>query len=236
MVPRPGRLARLTRARSSNAGIPRPPRNQRPRGYTRRTPARLNMSALSDRLRQERTARGYSLADVAIRAGISRSMVSAVARGAKVPTVLVLDCIATALDTSIGRLVGEPQQARVVVLRHADQHVVRDPAGWERRILSPVRPGVEFEFMRTTIGPCVDAGTFAPHARGSREYVAIERGTLHLTIDGDLVVLRAGDSIYYDGDCHHRFENRGRTPCVYYLAMEVTPAVPARAIGHGESS
>jgi transcriptional regulator with XRE-family HTH domain len=194
------------------------------------------MLALSHRLRQERMARGYSLADVATRAGISRSMVSAVERGTKVPTVLLLDCLATALDTSIARLVGEPQPARVVILRKADQHVVRDPSGWERRILSPVRPGIEFELMRTTIGPGVDAGMFAPHARGSREYVAIEQGTLHLTINGDLVVLRAGDSIYYDGDCHHRFANHGRSPCVYYLAMDVTSAMPPHATRHGESS
>ena len=230
-------MARPKQVEPSKTEVPGFPEHPSPpEGHEGRTSARLNMSALSDRLRQERTARGYSLAHLATRAGISRSMISAVERGTKVPTVLVLDCIATALDTSIARLVGELQRASVVVLRHADQHVASDPSGWERRILSPVRPGVEFEFMRTTIGPGVDAGTFSPHARGSREYVAIEHGTLHLTIDGDLVVLRAGDSIYYDGDCHHRFENRGRTPCVYYLAMDVTPVTSARVTRHGEPS
>ena len=71
------------------------------------------------------------------------------------------------------------------------------PSGWERRILSPVLPGVEFELMRTTIAPGVDAGTFTPHARGSREYLAVERGTLQLTVDGTTHTLRAGDSAYY---------------------------------------
>ena len=109
-----------------------------------------------------------------------------------------------------------------MLLRADAQNVARDPSGWERRILSPVLPGVEFEFMRTTIGPGVDAGVFSPHAPGSREYVAIERGTLRLTLDGEVHVLRAGDSIYYDGDCRHGFSNPGRTPCVYYLAMDVS--------------
>jgi uncharacterized protein len=40
--------------------------------------------------------------------------------------------------------------------------------------------------MRTTIEAGVDAGAFSPHAPGSREYVAIERGTLRLTIDGEV--------------------------------------------------
>lgn len=58
--------------------------------------------------------------------------------------------------------------------------------------------------------------------RGSREYVAVEKGTLLLTLDGEPHTLEAGDSIYYDGDCRHGFANPGRVPCVYYLAMDVS--------------
>jgi transcriptional regulator with XRE-family HTH domain len=180
------------------------------------------MADLGARVRAARRERGLSLGALAGRAEVSRSMLSAVERGARVPTVLVLDRIATALDTSIARLLGEERAARMVVLRQADQDVARDPTGWERRILSPVLPGVEFEFMRTTIGPGVDAGVFAPHAGGSREYLAVERGTLQLTIDGAPHLLRAGDSVCYAGDCDHGFVNPGREPCVYYLAMALT--------------
>jgi len=186
----------------------------------------LDMAELGVKVRATRQGRGLSLAAAAGRAGVSRSMLSAVERGGKVPTVLVLDRIATALDTTIARLLGEERAARVVVLRHAAQDVARDPSGWERRILSPVLPGVEFELMRTTIGPGVDAGVFAPHGRGSREYLAMERGTLRLTIDGTPYTLRAGDSVYYAGDCHHQFVNPGRAPCVYYLAIELVGSGP----------
>ena len=186
----------------------------------------LDMAQLGARVRATRLGRGLSLDAVARRAGVSRSMLSAVERGGKVPTVLILDHIATALDTSIARLLGEERAARVIILRHAAQDVARDPSGWERRILSPVLPGVEFELMRTTIAPGVDAGVFAPHARGSREYLAVERGALQLTIDETPYTLRAGDSAYYDGDCHHQFVNPGREPCVYYLAMELVERSP----------
>jgi transcriptional regulator with XRE-family HTH domain len=186
----------------------------------------LDMAGLGARIRATRLGRGLSLDAVAKRAAVSRSMLSAVERGGKVPTVLVLDRIATALDTSIARLLGEKRVARVVVLRHAAQDVARDPSGWERRILSPVLPGVEFELMRTTILPGVDAGVFAPHAPGSREYLAMERGLLQLTIDETPYTLRAGDSAYYAGDCHHQFANPGREPCVYYLAMALVESGP----------
>src|SRR5262249_17856683 len=112
-----------------------------------------------------------------------------------------------------------------------EQDVARDPSGWERRILSPVLPGIEFELMRTTIGPGVDAGAFSPHVEGSREYLAVEHGTLRLTLDGVVHTLTAGDSIYYAGDCVHAFANPGDVPLVYYLAMDVTQRVASSAFG-----
>lgn len=181
----------------------------------------LDMAGLGARLRLERLRRRLSLYELEARTGVSRSMLSEVERGSKVPTVLVLDRIATGLDTSIARLLGDERAARVVVLRRGEHDTAQDPSGWERRILSPVLPGVEFELMRTSIPGGVDAGEFSPHAPGSREYLAMERGALLLTLDGVEHVLRAGDSIYYAGDCRHAFANPGHEPCVYYLAMEL---------------
>src|SRR5919198_5467617 len=169
----------------------------------------LDLAALGERIRRERARRGLSLNALAAKAGVSRSMLSAVERGGKAPTVLVLDRIATGLDTSIARLLGEERSGRVVLLRHGEQEVARDRAGWERRILSPVLPGVEFELMRTTINPRVDAGVFSPHAPGSLEWVAIEGGTLLLTINGTPYTLHGGDSIYYDGEWWPRVANPG---------------------------
>ena len=182
----------------------------------------FDLVKLGKRVREERLRRGVSIEELSARSRVSRSMISEVERGTKAATVLVLDRIATGLDTSLARLVSCEAKARVIFLRREAQAVAHDPSGWERRILSPVLPGVEFEFMRTTLGPKVDAGVFLPHAHGSREYVAVERGTLTLSIDGELFTVKAGDSIYYDGDCTHAFSNPSRVPCVYYLAMDVS--------------
>src|SRR4030095_12577682 len=136
------------------------------RGSPRRSSG-LDMAGLGQRLRLERLRRRLSLHDVETRAGVSRSMLSEVERGSKVPTVLVLDRIATGLDTSLARLFGEERATRVVVLRRGGHDTAHDPSGWERRILSPVLPGVEFEFMRTSIPGGVDAGEFSPDDAGS---------------------------------------------------------------------
>lgn len=182
----------------------------------------LDLVELGKRMREERLRRDISLEELSARARVSRSMISEVERGTKAGTVLVLDRIATGLGTSLARLLTSETKSRVIVLKHASQAVARDPSGWERRILSPVLPGVEFEFMRTTLGPRVNAGVFLPHAQGSREYVAIEQGELLLVLDGEHYTLKSGDSIYYDGNCMHAFSNSSRTPCIYYLAMDVS--------------
>lgn len=183
----------------------------------------LHLDALGERIRQERKRRRLSLNQLSRAARVSTSMLSAVERGEKIPSVLVLDQIATGLETSIARLLADERAGRAILLRKSDQNVAVDPSGWQRRVLSPVLPNVEFEFMRTTIGPRVNAGAFLPHNPGSREYVAIERGTLKLTLNGEAFLLRKGDSIYYAGDCIHEFENPDpKQPCEYYLAMDVT--------------
>ncbi|MFI6479376.1 helix-turn-helix domain-containing protein [Nonomuraea sp. NPDC050663] len=182
----------------------------------------LSMAELGARVRAERRARGLALERLAELSGVSRSMVSDIERGAKTPSVLVLDRLATALGTSIARLLDDPARPEVVLLTRESQRVVRDPSGWERRILSPVLPGVEFEFMRTTLGPGVDAGMFDPHAPGSREYVAVEQGRLRLTLDARPHVLEEGDAAYFPGDRLHAFANDLETgDCVFYLAMEL---------------
>jgi transcriptional regulator with XRE-family HTH domain len=183
--------------------------------------AGLSLIELGTRIRAERERRGLSGEELAGRCRVSRSMLYEIERGRKAPTVLILDRIATGLGTSIARLMDTGRRGRVVRLAHAEQAVVRDPAGWERRILSPSLPGVEFEFMRTTLGPGIDAGTFDPHPPGSREYVAVESGELELSIDGTAYRLGAGDSIYYEADCDHGFCNRLACPCVYYMVMDI---------------
>jgi transcriptional regulator with XRE-family HTH domain len=181
----------------------------------------LDLAAIGRRVRGLRHQRQLSLEALAERSGVSVSMLSTVERGQKVPSILVMGQIATALDTSIGRLVDEEAAPQVIVMRATDQRVIKDPAGIERRSLSPVLPGVEFELMRMTLAPGVNAGVFPPHRAGSREYLAVETGTLTLTLDGTEYRLHAGDSIYHDGDCEHGYRNDSDTPCTYYIAMEV---------------
>src|SRR5438034_11401570 len=110
-------------------------------------------------------------------------MLSSVERGEKAPTVVVLDRIAGGLDVTLASLVAENEVDRIIVRRAANQDRVDEPGGWQRTILSPVVPGVNFEWIRSTLPPGCDAVTFPAHAAASHEFVAVQSGTLTPTID-----------------------------------------------------
>jgi transcriptional regulator with XRE-family HTH domain len=181
----------------------------------------LDIVRLGQQIKQLRLQSGLSLEQLADRSEVSRSMLSAIERGEKAPTIVVLHRVANGLGLTMTRLLEEERAGSIIVSRRDEQMVVRDPAGWERRNLAPATAGSDFEFMRTAIPAGVDAGSYPPHPPGSREFVAIESGTLRLTIGGTVVTLEAGDSVAYDADVQHAFANAGETDCVYYLAVTV---------------
>jgi len=178
------------------------------------------MTVLGNRIRAERLDRHLSLNDLSDRSGVSRSMLSAIERGSKVPTVLVLDHIAGALGVSVSRLLMEERKDRVVVLRAEQQEVVTEDAGWMRRIVSPVLRGIDFEMGRFEFDPGVDAGEFGTHQHGWTEYVAVEKGSLQITLNGtDVYLLGEGDALFYESDVPHAFRNPGRSKTIGYIVM-----------------
>ena len=158
-----------------------------------------------------------TLQGLAEAASVSVSMLSSVERGQKAATVVVLARIAEGLGVPLAGLVAAADD-RVIVRRLVDQDVIDEPGGWRRVILSPVVPGVNFEWIRTTLPPGCDAGQYPAYAAGSHEYVVVESGSVRLTIGDETFDLDAGDSLYFAADVTHGYANIAATPCTYYVA------------------
>ncbi|HEY6647007.1 MAG TPA: cupin domain-containing protein [Mycobacterium sp.] len=187
----------------------------------------MDLEALGERVQTLRIDRGLTLRELADRSDVSVSMLSSVERGEKAPTVVVLDRVAAGLDVSLASLVAADEAARIIVRRAADQDRLDEPGGWQRTILSPVVPGVNFEWIRSTLPPGCEAGTFPAYAPGSHEFVAVQSGTLTLTIGERELSLAAGDSVYFAADAPHGYANRGQTRCIYHVAaLIMRPRTP----------
>ena len=178
----------------------------------------VDLVALGSRVHRLRHGQGLTLQRLAEAAEVSVSMLSAVERGEKAPTIVVLARIADGLGVPLAELVAPPEDTRVIVRRAADQDMIDEPGGWRRTVLSPVVPGVNFEWIRTTLPPGCDAGEFPAYAPGSHEFIAVESGAVRLTIGDRVVDLSAGDSLYFAADIPHGYANPGRAPCAYYVA------------------
>jgi transcriptional regulator with XRE-family HTH domain len=192
----------------------------------------MELAELGQRVQALRRDRGLTLLDLAAAAAVSVSMLSSVERGRKAATIVVLARIADGLGVPLAELITMPEDNRVIIRRAADQDVADEPGGWRRVILSPVVPGVNFEWIRSTLPPGCDAGQFPAYAAGSHEYVVAESGTLRLTIGDEHFDLQAGDSAYFAADVTHGYANTAGTPCTYYVAALImrprTPSQPPR--------
>ena len=100
---------------------------------------------IAARVSELRSAREFSLDELATKSGVSRSMISLIERGESSPTAVVLEKLAAGLGVTLASLFDGPAAEAAMppgpVSRRADQPEWQDPeSGYLRRNVSP--PGV----------------------------------------------------------------------------------------------
>ena len=89
---------------------------------------------LARRLKLEREARNWSLAELAERSGVSKAAISKIERGDVSPTAVVLLRLATAFDLTLAGLLTLAESGGERLVRAADQPEWTDPeTGYVRR-------------------------------------------------------------------------------------------------------
>src|SRR5215212_3304998 len=89
---------------------------------------------IARRVRLERDARGWSLADLAERSGVAKATISKIEREEMSPTAVILVRLAGAFDLTLAGLLLRAEGADDRLSRAADQPVWRDPeAGYLRK-------------------------------------------------------------------------------------------------------
>ena len=186
-------------------------------------PAHANENGLGLRVRALREAMDLSLRDLAERSGVSAPMLSQVERGETSPTLHIATRIAAGLELRLSQLLRLDEDGAVTVVRSGERR--KGPAavaGHSYEILTPPLPGQRAELSRHTLAPgAVTGGPGDPprHEPGSRETALVERGTLVLHCDGQRYELLDGDSVTFDADLNHHFENPGPEEAVLLAVL-----------------
>ena len=167
--------------------------------------------AVGARVRSLREAMDLSLRDLAERSGVSAPMLSQVERGDTSPTLAVAQKIAAGLDLTLSQLLRLDEDRHVVIVR-AGEGRERRRRGHRVEELTPPLPGQRADVSAHTLAPGAVTGAADDpplHEPGSRETAIVLEGELELFIDGRRHELAAGDSVTFDADLPHHFENNG---------------------------
>jgi len=166
---------------------------------------------LGGRVRVLREAMGYSLRDLAERSGVSAPMLSQVERGETSPTLVVAEKIAAGLELTLSQLLRLDEGEHVAVSRAGERRRF-ERGGHCFEELTPPLPGQRADVsLHTLKAGATTGGPDDPpiHEPGSRETAVVLTGMLALVVDGTRHELRTGDSVTFDADLPHHFENEG---------------------------
>jgi transcriptional regulator with XRE-family HTH domain len=169
--------------------------------------------ALGPRIRALREASSLSLRDLAERSGVSAPMLSQVERGETSPTLQVAGRIAHGLDLRLSQLLRLDEEGAVSVVRAAERRGASS-GGHAYEILTPPLPGQRAEVTQHTLAPGARTGDAPMHEPGARETVVVLSGDIRFFCDTDRHDLRTGDTVTFDADLPHHFENPGKEEAV----------------------
>jgi transcriptional regulator with XRE-family HTH domain len=174
---------------------------------------------LAQRLRLERDGRGWSLADLAKRSGVSKATISKIERAEVSPTAVVLVRLASAFDLTLAGLMLRAESQGGRVSRAAEQPAWRDPAtGYVRKQVFS-RPDHPVELVRVELPARQQVTLPASSYAHIRQLVWVQSGSLVITEGGERHALATGDCFGFGPPADSTFANETNGPCVYVVAL-----------------
>ena len=174
---------------------------------------------IARRIRLERDSRGWSLADLAERSGVSKATISKIERAEVSPTAVVLVRLAGAFDLTLAGLLLRAEGAGERLSRAADQPVWRDPESGYRRTQVFCRPDHPLEITRVELPAGRRVALPASSYAQIRQAVWVEKGELVIVEGDERRVLGVGDCLGFGPPCEVTFANETVRACVYVVAL-----------------
>ena len=173
---------------------------------------------LAENIKQLRTVRGLSQAQMAKLVGIPRTTWGHLESYGANPTLDVLLRVANALNVRLEELLAPVR--RPVRLVRATELPVRKRGEVSIRSLLP-ESIAEMDLERMVL-PGGARLVGVPHTEGAREYLTCERGQIELVVNGTAFRLEVGDVAVFRGDQKHQYFNPGSTEAIAYSVISFT--------------
>jgi len=174
---------------------------------------------IARRLRDEREARGWSLGELAARAGVSKAMISKVERGEASPTAALLGRLSAAFQLTVATLLARAESDDGRLVRARDQARWRDPDTHylRRQVFARARSPLELVEIELPAGAAV-AYPAASYAF-IRQLVWVTRGRLVIHEGAERHELASGDCLEFGAPTDCAFRNESKASCRYLVAL-----------------
>jgi len=190
----------------------------------------MDEQAIGRNIRALRERAGLTATSLAERAGLSKGSMSKIEQGQISPPISTLIRIADGLGCRIGEFFEESDAGpQMVLTRKGEGRTIShdgDRFGYSYEALALDYKDKPVEPFILTINPGDPVGRFR---HGGQEFIHMLAGRLACTLGDETVVLRPGDSLYFDPRLEHRTQVLGKTPArfltIFVQTGDRAPAV-----------
>ena len=182
---------------------------------------------IGQQIRELRKQKDLYASEIAKRANVSNGLISRIENGRTIPSLPVLFSIISALEVEPSiffERIGTDTGFKYLVVEKEKHEIIEkedDAKGFKyEHIYSTQTQSIGFEIVLLTLEPGCTRSTVETDAL---EFKYILSGECQYEIDGELVSLKAGDSLYFNGRLPHvpkNPTNKAATMLVFYLFNE----------------
>jgi transcriptional regulator with XRE-family HTH domain len=182
----------------------------------------VNPPEIGPRLQAFRKEQKLTLAELAARSGVSRSMLSEIERGNANPTYGTLWHLTRALNIDLNRLISgasEERASRIDLQPENLTPTIRSADGTcTLQILSPAGmvPLIEWYLLNFEIGGKLVSD---PHGSGTIEHLHCVEGVVVVRSAGNEMIVRAGETARYEADVPHALSSVGSAGARAFLVV-----------------
>ena len=169
------------------------------------------VSEIGAKVARARAERGWSLAQLSQRSGLSTAAVHKIEKSGMTPTIASLMKVASALGKSVSYFVDEPTNAHVNVIRGERAKVYTSKQGLELRNLSGRYGGFAMAGAEAVVEALADSGP-VPMNHPGEELVIVLEGRMEFEVDGECHEVEVGDSIHFRAVRPHSWRNPSDEP------------------------
>lgn len=174
---------------------------------------------IGSRVRTRRLERGWTLDQLAERAGTSRRSVINVEQAAANPSVGILLRLSDALGIGLPALVAPPDQVSVRLTRAGEAAPLwSGPAGGRGLLVAGTGGPDVVELWDWTLAPGEEHRSDS-HAAGTQELLQVRSGRLTLEAGGQRLDLGPDDAVAFPGDLPHAYSNPGEANVRFTLTV-----------------